>query len=99
MNLTPFRSVHLPSFWLNISMTVPLGFFLASRTRSHRLLRVAAAAFAVSVSIELLQLVLAVTLGADRATDIDDVLTNTGGAVLGALLCRVISRKEPRWLS
>ena len=61
----------------NVVMFVPLG-FLAPLAARFSLRAVAALCVSLSVSVELLQL----TLG--RSLDIDDVLLNTFGGVLGA---------------
>jgi glycopeptide antibiotics resistance protein len=100
MNLDPLSSLHLRSFWLNILMTVPLGAFLTGRSLTGRgpaergrlrgIVQVGALALVASVSVELLQLALHLSVGGSRATDIDDVIANTAGAVLGALLWRAV---------
>jgi len=105
MNLDALSSLHLRSFWLNIVMTVPLGAYLTgrgarSRGRAGRgpigrrrlrgVVPVAVIALLASVSVELLQLALHLTIGGNRATDIDDVIANTAGAVVGAVLWRAV---------
>lgn len=95
VNLEPLGSAHLRSFWLNIVMTVPLGVFLTGRVVTGRgrlrgVARVTAIALVASVSVELLQLVLHETVGGNRSTDVDDVLANTSGALLGAVLWRLV---------
>jgi len=95
MNLDALSSLHLRSFWLNIVMTVPLGAYLTGRRpaglrRLRGIVPVAAIALVASVSVELLQLVLHLTIGGDRATDVDDVIANTAGAVVGAVLWRAV---------
>ena len=95
MNLDALSSLHLRSFWLNIVMTVPLGAYLTGRRpaglrRLRGIVPVAAIALVASVSVELLQLVLHLTIGGNRATDVDDVIANTAGAVVGAVLWRAV---------
>jgi len=95
VNLDALSSLHLRSFWLNIVMTVPLGAYLTGRRpaglrRRRGIVPVAAIALVASVSVELLQLVLHLTIGGNRATDIDDVIANTSGAVVGAVLWRAV---------
>lgn len=60
------------------------------RRRLRGIVPVAAIALVASVSVELLQLVLHLTIGGNRATDIDDVIANTAGAVVGAVLWRAV---------
>ncbi|WP_209559773.1 VanZ family protein [Frigoribacterium sp. PvP032] len=100
MNLDALSSTHLRSFWLNILMTVPLGAYLTGRARAGRgqagrrrlrgIVQVGLVALIASVSVELLQLALHLSIGGNRATDIDDVIANTTGAVVGAVLWRAV---------
>ena len=60
------------------------------RRRLRGIVPVAAIALVASVSVELLQLVLHLSIGGNRATDIDDVIANTAGAVVGAVLWRAV---------
>ena len=88
-----------PVVWqvaLNVIFFVPFGFFLAYRSR-RSLLTTTALAAATSVLIELTQ-------GTGlwgllpcpyRIADIDDVFTNTGGAILGWILAVALRRQLP----
>jgi glycopeptide antibiotics resistance protein len=67
-----------------------VGFGPTGRRRLRGIVPVAAIALVASVSVELLQLVLHLTIGGNRATDIDDVIANTAGAVVGAVLWRAV---------
>ena len=71
----------------------------AGRRRLRGIVPVAAIALVASVTVELLQLVLHLTIGGNRATDIDDVIANTAGAVVGAVLWRAVLRVGCRVLS
>jgi glycopeptide antibiotics resistance protein len=76
-----------PSFVLNIIMFLPLGVLLPLlRPAWDDLRRLAGAAAAASLTIEVTQLVLGVSLGSRRAVDVNDLIANTGGAVLGLLI-------------
>lgn len=67
-------------YLLNVILFLPLGFLVPFLWRSWRLQnRVMTLGFMVSLSIEILQMFCA------RATDVDDLLMNTMGAVLGYL--------------
>lgn len=73
----------------NVVLFVPLGFLLPLlSTRCRRGATTAVAALAVSVSIELVQFAMLITLVSRRSTDVDDVLLNVAGAGLGHLLWR-----------
>jgi glycopeptide antibiotics resistance protein len=85
----PF-DVDAPSFVGNVIMFVPLGVLaplLWPVTDSTR--RLAAYAVSASAAIEATQLVLGVMLGSRRAVDVNDLIANTAGAVLGLLLLRL----------
>lgn len=90
LNWIPFRGmvVDFKNGMLNILLFVPLGFFLAvlwGRFRS--LLPVALFGCGLSLTIELLQLL------TFRATDVNDLITNTFGTVMGFLLARPIAER------
>ena len=85
-NLIPFHQV-TEGFWLNVLMCVPLGFLLPLIWKGYRRLWVSALTGAsFSLLIELSQLVTV------RATDVDDLIANTGGTVAGYLVWRAFSR-------
>ena len=98
--LSPFdfqaRSLHrfawlflADDFALNLLLFLPLGFMsqLAVAPHGSSLLRVVASALALSAAPEAAQLFLP-----SRHSNLVDVLANTGGAAMGALLARGISR-------
>ena len=105
VNLVPFSGLNI-SFILNIVMCVPLGFLLPIIWKSYRkIVPVFLAGALFSLIIEVSQII------TTRATDIDDLIANTFGAVIGfilwAVLSRVVSLKdksstvdylEPKWL-
>nr|WP_269329070.1 VanZ family protein [Kineosporia babensis] len=70
----------------NVAMFIPLGLFLYLALRRWMLL-CAALATLVSIGVELLQLPIY-----SRATDIDDVITNGLGGLIGAVLGVVVVR-------
>ncbi|MCL2746853.1 MAG: VanZ family protein [Coriobacteriia bacterium] len=86
IHLTPFASfsdgrLGLFYFALNVLMTIPLGLFLAALWPSMRsLVRIAATGLLFSLAIELSQLF---TL---RGSNVDDLIANTLGAVIGYLI-------------
>lgn len=78
INLIPFRSDGIMTYILNIIMFVPLGFLLPFIWEEFRnLVKVLYTGFLFSVAIEISQLF------NNRATDIDDLIMNTLGAILG----------------
>jgi glycopeptide antibiotics resistance protein len=81
---------------MNVIFFVPLGFFLAYRSR-RSLPTTTLVAFVVSLSIELTQGTGLWGLAPCpyRLADVDDLLTNTGGAILGWFLAVAIRRWLP----
>lgn len=98
--LTPFqeirRAFRADSYWLwfllvgNVVMFMPIGFFPKLLWRRWSWWKSLLAGFCTSVSIELAQLF------TSRSTDIDDVILNTLGALLGWLLAWILERLWPR---
>ena len=91
-NWIPFR--YMFTAWettvLNVVLFLPLGFFLPLLwQRFASLLRVMVTGFALSMGVELLQLF------TFRATDVNDLMTNTLGAALGFFCARLLARLLP----
>lgn len=76
----------------NLLIFCPIGFFLALLWRGNRCLRGLLAGFCTSFCVEFLQLFVG------RATDIDDLILNTLGSLLGGLLCLLFARMAPRFI-
>ncbi|MEJ7838929.1 MAG: VanZ family protein [Thermomicrobiales bacterium] len=84
INLTPFANIGEASFVLNIIMMIPLGFLLPCIAPKLASLRnVSIAGFLASASIEGMQLFTLLTFGNRRIVDVDDLIANTGGAMIG----------------
>lgn len=98
--LTPFqeirRALRVNRYWLwflligNIVMFLPIGFFPRLLFRKWSWWKSLLAGFGASASIELAQLF------TTRSTDIDDVILNTLGALLGWCLAWLLERLWPR---
>ena len=83
INLTPLTNITL-GFILNIIMFIPLGFLLPFLWKKYqKLTPTLLFGFLFSLFIELSQLI---TL---RATDIDDLIANTLGALIGYLIWKI----------
>ena len=77
-------------FAANVAMFVPLGVLLPLLwPRTGSVARMAAWGLGVSAAIELTQLALWVTIGNVRTVDVNDLMANTAGAVLGLLALRL----------
>lgn len=90
INLIPLRWGSVFGLTANLLLFVPLGFFLRllwNRSVSNTALT----GFAFSLLIEISQLF------NRRSTDIDDLLTNTLGAVLGCMLCMFVVKNNKKY--
>ena len=87
INLIPFSSEGAMTYILNIIMFMPLGFLLPLLWKEYQsLVRTAIIGFCFSCGIEFCQLF------NRRVSDVDDLLMNTLGAILGWLIWIVFSR-------
>ena len=92
INLVPFAYMFsdYKNSLLNVLLFVPLGFLLPVLWKGFRsFFRTTGFGFAFSLFIELLQLF------TFRATDINDLMTNTAGAILGWCLGRLVLKLCP----
>lgn len=82
--------VDAPSFVLNVIMFLPLGVLLPLlRPALDDLRRLAGVAVAASLTIEVTQFLLGITVGSRRTVDVNDLIANTAGALLGLLILRL----------
>ncbi|PFU83755.1 hypothetical protein COK91_05955 [Bacillus cereus] len=85
INLTLFDTAGSTTYLLNIVLFMPLGFLLPTIWPQFRKMKnTVCAGFFFSLAIELNQLL------NNRITDIDDLFTNTLGAVVGYVLYKVL---------
>jgi glycopeptide antibiotics resistance protein len=85
----PFE-VDAPSFILNVIMFVPLGILVpALWPGTDAVRRLAARAVCASLAIEVVQLVLGLTTGSRRTVDVNDLIANTAGALVGLAILRL----------
>jgi glycopeptide antibiotics resistance protein len=90
----PFE-VPVLSFILNVVMFVPFGMLVPLLwPRAGSVRRVAAWALCASACIELTQFVLGLTLASRRIVDVNDLIANTAGALLGLLVLRMAVRRR-----
>ena len=83
LNLIPVLTIDLKTFILNIVMTVPLGMLAPLLIRVHTRGRAALIGLLFSLAIELVQGASNIVFSSGRTADINDVIANTAGAVLG----------------
>ena len=87
INLIPFSNeIDIVAYLLNIVLLIPLGIFVPVLwKKASRLSEIAGIGFLFSVFIEITQLINI------RHTDIDDVILNTFGAVIGFMIYQLCS--------
>jgi len=91
----PLLTADAPSFLLNIVLFMPLGFMLPFiKPWIHSKRTAALAGLAVSILIEITQLLLRVTLGNGRSTDLNDIIANTTGCVLGFVILNLFTKSS-----
>ena len=93
VNLVPFIDIFTSTrqYVLNVLLFVPVGFLLPVLWERFRKLRtVALAGFLLSLAIEVAQMF------SFRCTDVDDLLMNTAGAMLGYGAFALLRRLAPR---
>ncbi len=74
---------------LNIILFIPLGFFLPILYKKYRNFKeVTKVGFLTSLFIEIMQLF------SHRATDIDDLITNTLGTIIGYLIFKIFVKNK-----
>ncbi len=78
---------------LNIIMTIPFGVLYSSLKRKDNIIKTVAATFLLSLTIELIQLIMTVFLLHYRSCDVTDLITNTIGGLLGYILYKLLKKK------
>lgn len=88
-NLLPFQQVDL-EWWLNVVMTLPLGILLYLISRKSPFIKVLCISFLFSFFIEGNQFVCDFLFHIGRVADIDDIISNTLGGILGFYAMKLI---------
>jgi glycopeptide antibiotics resistance protein len=86
--LIPLTTMRVDDFVLNVLMTLPLAALLRLVFGIRDKGRVVLVGFLLSASIEATQAILDLTLHGDRWADVNDLMSNTLGALLGYLALR-----------
>ena len=87
ISLIPFQSEGMFTYCMNVIMLMPLGFLLPYIWKNYRNpLKVTLTGFLFSAFIEFAQ------LPTNRLVDIDDLMMNTLGAILGYVVWRMIGK-------
>lgn len=85
VNLTQL-ALNNVGYYENILLTIPLGMLMKFRWPKESVITVGFAGGLVSIGIETIQYFLSHWLLIDRTSDINDVLANTTGVLLGAIV-------------
>ncbi|MEH0935216.1 VanZ family protein [Micromonospora psammae] len=89
-NFIPVLTIDPTTFVLNIVMFVPFGVLLPLVTRVRDVRQAALVSLTVSGVVELMQFLSNVLFSSGRLADLNDLLANTLGGVLGLLAWRVL---------
>lgn len=101
MNLTPFTTIYsslthfnymvpLRNIVGNILLFMPLGFSIPLRFKVNKFWKVILLGFFISFLVEVIQLFTSI-----RSFDVDDLILNTLGAVIGFVLYRLFDKVRP----
>lgn len=87
----PFADADPAGIILNTALFVPLGVLLPLLVAGTTWRRVLVTGFCLSLTIELVQLIGDLTVSSGRVADVDDLIGNTVGAVLGYGVLRAVT--------
>jgi glycopeptide antibiotics resistance protein len=93
LNLTPFVDVIKDPIGivLNVALFVPLGVLLPLVARVDSVRRVVLYGFAISLGIELVQFIGDITVSGGRVADVDDLIGNVLGTLIGYGIFRLVT--------
>lgn len=95
INFIPILTIDITTFLLNIIMLIPFGMYIPFLNKHvDSVKQVAKLGLMMSLSLEIFQLLIRVTLGSGRSTDINDLLANTVGTVIGFFIIKVLWKTE-----
>lgn len=83
VNIVPFRNTETADMLGNVAVFAPLGCALPIVLRATSARRVLLLGFLVSLTMEVLQLANAITVHGGHVADVNDLLANTVGALVG----------------
>lgn len=87
INAIPILTIDIKTFLLNIIMMFPLGVYIPFLIKNMASIKkVTTLGLMFGLSFELIQLLIRVTLGSGRSSDINDIIANTAGAVIGFMI-------------
>jgi len=93
--LNPFRHLDI-EFWLNVLLTTPLGFLIGWHTPTCTWRRLVLFGLLTGLSLETGQFILDWLVNLQRWVEVDDVLTNWTGVIIGFAVYQLL-HKRLRW--
>lgn len=90
LHLLPLLQINPTNFALNVILFVPFGLLFPLVNARGTVGRTFVAGMLTSLAIEILQFLHALSLDGGRTTDIDDLIANTLGAMVGYALLRLL---------
>ncbi|HIW33092.1 MAG TPA: VanZ family protein [Candidatus Paenibacillus intestinavium] len=95
INFVPILTLDMKTFLLNIIMFIPLGIYLPLlKNKFNSANKVAYLALFFSLSIEVFQLIMRIVFGNGRSTDINDLIANTFGGIIGYLILKTLLKSK-----
>lgn len=96
INPIPILTIDMSSFILNVIMLFPYGVYqyLLIKEEKLRWEYVALKSFIFSLCIELTQLFMYIIFNSARSVDVNDLVANTLGGVIGYVFVKLIARNE-----
>jgi len=96
--LNPFRHLDI-EFWLNVTLTMPLGFLIGWNFPNWPWRRLIWLGLLTGLSLETGQFILDWLVNLQRWVEVDDVLTNWAGVLLGFAIYKIMQQLPGwRWL-
>lgn len=85
LNLIPFQDMDI-AFWLNVVMTVPAGIFYALIIRPKHWYSILGLSIGTGLFLETTQFIIDWTVNLGRWVEVDDLITNAAGVLIGLLI-------------
>jgi len=97
INFIPILTIDVKTFFLNILMLIPFGMYLPLLNRKFETLKaVAYHGLFLSLFFEIFQMMNRMVFGNGRNTDINDLIANTVGAILGYMVIKALIKRNDR---
>ncbi|MFC6181819.1 VanZ family protein [Lactiplantibacillus daowaiensis] len=92
LTLVPFQHLDI-EFWLNVLLTMPLGFLISWNWPQWTWRKIVGLGLLTGLTLESGQFILDWLVHLNRWVEVDDVLTNWTGVILGSLSYRLLARR------